>query len=402
MLLGLIGKANVGKSTFFNAATDLNVQCGNYPFTTISANVGVAYARVGCVCREFGVQDKPIHSLCIDGIRFIPVKLMDSAGLIPGASMGKGLGNKFLDDSRQADALIHVIDAAASTDHEGRPITPGTGDPMFDLRFVEEEFDQWLASVLGREWAKLVRESSNQGTKLEQVISARLSGLSITETQISSTIAELGLSAGKAVEWSERDLLKFCKILRSKSKPIVIAANKADLNSAKNGVSNIKKAVGHVIPCSSEMELMLRRAARLKLIDYLPGDSSFSINETASINSQQRQALRKASLFLSEYGSTGVQQAINTAIFDLLKLIVVYPVEDEIKLTDRKGNVLPDAHLLPASSTPIDLAEKIHADLRKGFMYAIDARSKMRLAANHHLKNNDVVKIVSASSSRRH
>jgi ribosome-binding ATPase len=402
MLLGLIGKANVGKSTFFNAATDLNAQCGNYPFTTISANVGVAYARVGCVCREFGVQDRPTHSLCIDGIRFIPVKLMDIAGLIPGASMGKGLGNKFLDDSRRADALIHVVDAAASTDQEGRPIAPGTGDPMFDLRFVEEELDQWLAAVLGREWAKLVRESSNQGTKLEQAISARLSGLSISETQISNTIAELGLSAGKAVEWSEQDFLMFCKSLRTKSKPIVIAANKADLNSAKHGVSEIRKGVGHVIPCSSEIELMLRRATRLKVIDYLPGDSSFSINEAASINSQQRQALRRANMFLSEYGSTGIQQVINTAIFDLLQLIVVYPVEDEIKLTDRKGNVLPDAHLVPASSTPIDLAEKIHADLRKGFMYAIDARSKMRLGADYRLRNNDVIKIVSATSSGRH
>jgi ribosome-binding ATPase YchF (GTP1/OBG family) len=130
MLLGLIGKANVGKSTFFNAATDLDVQRGNYPFTTIAPNVGVTYARVGCVCREFGIQDNPVHSFCINGTRFIPVKLMDIAGLIPGASKGKGLGNKFLDDARQADALIHVVDAAGSTDTVGRPIIPGTGDPL--------------------------------------------------------------------------------------------------------------------------------------------------------------------------------------------------------------------------------------------------------------------------------
>ena len=401
MLLGLIGKANVGKSTFFNSATDLNVQCGNYPFTTISANMGVTYARVECVCREFSVQDSPIHSLCIDGVRFIPIKLMDIAGLIPGASKGKGLGNKFLDDARQADALIHVVDAAASTDAEGKPVTPGTGDPAFDIQFVEEELDRWVASVLGREWGKLVRESSNQSIKLEHAISARLSGLSIKDTQIVSAIGELGLSAGNAAEWSEQDLLKFCERLRTKSKPIVIAANKADLPSAEVGLSNIRHTRENAIACSSELELLLRRATRLKMIEYLPGDSSFKINEAATISTQQRHALQKANTFLAEYGSTGVQKIINKAIFDLLKLIVVYPVEDEIKLTDRRGNVLPDAHLLPASSTPIDLAEKIHADLAKGFMYAIDARSKMRLGADYKLKNNDVVKIVSATGSRR-
>ena len=401
MLLGLMGKANVGKSTFFNAATDLDVQCGNYPFTTISPNVGIAYARVRCVCREFGIQDNPIHSLCIDGIRFIPVRLMDIAGLIPGASKGKGLGNKFLDDARQADALIHVVDAAGSTDAEGRPVSLGTGDPLYDVQFVEEELDQWLASILGRDWSKLVRESSNQSVKLEHTISARLSGLSINETQIVNAIGESGLSAGKAANWSDHDILSFCKKLRVRSKPIVVAANKADLQSAEPGIGKISDERENVIPCSSELELLLRRASRKKIIGYLPGDSSFNINVAATINEKQKQALQKAHTFLSKYGSTGVQEAINTAIFSSLKFIVVYPVEDELKLVDKKGNVLPDAHLLPVNSTPRDLAEKIHAEIGKGFLYAIDARSKMRLGADYKLKSNDVIKIVSAASSGR-
>ena len=401
MLLGLMGKANVGKSTFFNAATDLDVQCENYPFTTISPNVGIAYARVRCVCREFGIQDNPIHSLCIDGIRFIPVRLMDIAGLIPGASKGKGLGNKFLDDARQADALIHVVDAAGSTDAEGRPVSLGTGDPLYDVQFVEEELDQWLASILGRDWSKLVRESSNQNVKLEHTISARLSGLSINETQIVNAIGESGLSAGEAAKWSDHDIFSFCKILRVRSKPIVVAANKADLQSAEPGIGRISDARENVIPCSSELELLLRRASRRKIIEYLPGDSGFKINEAATINEKQKQALQKARTFLSKYGSTGIQEAINTAIFSSLKFIVVYPVEDELKLVDKKGNVLPDAHLLPLNSTPRDLAEKIHAEIGKGFLYAIDARSKMRLGADYRLKNNDVIKIVSATRSGR-
>jgi ribosome-binding ATPase len=401
MLLGLIGKTNVGKSTFFNAATDLDIQCGNYPFTTIAPNVGITYARIGCVCREFGIQDNPVHSLCIDGIRFIPVKLMDIAGLIPGASKGKGLGNKFLDDARQADALIHVVDAAGSTDPEGRPVTPGTGDALFDIQFVEEELDQWLGSILGRDWNKLVREADNQRLKIEHMIAARLSGLSIKEADIVHTIAELGLSRTRATEWSENDVLRFCKKLRGNSKPVMIAANKADLHTAQPNIHKIGNARENVFPCSSELELLLRRATKKKKIEYLPGDSHFRIKEAATINEQQKHALEKTSAFLSKYGSTGVQEIINLTIFKLLKLIVVYPVEDELKLTDRKGNALPDAHLLPVNSTPKDLAEKIHAELGKGLLYAIDARRKIRLGADYKLKNNDVIKIVSTTSSGR-
>jgi ribosome-binding ATPase len=401
MLLGLIGKANVGKSTFFNAATHLDVRSGNYPFTTLAPNVGITYARIGCVCREFGIQDNPKSSLCIDGTRYIPVKLLDIAGLIPGASKGKGLGNRFLDDARQADALIHVVDAAGSTDAEGRPIVPGTGDPIYDIQFVEEELDQWLASILQRDWTSLVREMSNQSTKLEHVIATRLSGLSIKESEIASTIAELGLSQTRATNWSDNDILRFCKKLRKKSKPIVIAANKADLHSAQHNIQKVKNVRENVVPCSSELELLLRHATKKKKIEYLPGDSHFRIKEAALLNEQQKKALDKTSIFLSKYGSTGIQEIINLTVFNLLKLIVVYPVEDELKLTDKRGNVLPDAHLLPAKSTPRDLAERIHTDLGKGFLYAIDVRSKMRLGADYKLQNNDVIKIVSAASSGR-
>src|ERR687889_1411931 len=180
MIIGLIGKANVGKSTFFNAATDLAVPVANYPFTTIEPNVGVAYARTKCVCREFGVQDNPVHSMCIDGNRFVPIKLIDIAGLVPGAHLGKGLGNKFLDDARQADALIHVVDASGSTDPEGKVVEKSQGDPLFDIKFVEEEFDQWVLSIVNRDWSKTSRDMSNQKLKIEQILKKRLSGLSVT------------------------------------------------------------------------------------------------------------------------------------------------------------------------------------------------------------------------------
>ena len=398
MIIGLIGKANVGKSTFFNAATDLAVPVANYPFTTIEPNVGVAYARTKCVCREFGVQDNPVHSVCIDGNRFIPVKLIDVAGLVPGAHAGKGLGNKFLDDARQADVLIHVIDASGSTDNNGRPLRAGTGDPTFDLRFVEEEFDLWMESIIGRDWSKIAREAESQGQKLEQLLAKRLSGLAISEQVITIAIQTSGLSLKKPVTWNHDDVLLFCKVLRTKAKPFVIAANKADLPSAEENIKKMKAGGLELVPCASEAEALLRKASKKGVLHYLPGDASFDVKPEVTLNAQQQKALDIVKMFMQKYGSTGVQEVINIACFKLLSMVEVYPVEDEFKLTDKKGNVLPDVWLLPKGSTAKDLAGAIHADLAKGFLYAIDARTKQRISANHQLKSGDVIKIASATS----
>src|ERR671930_556260 len=240
MLIGLIGKANAGKSTFFNAATELAVPAADYPFTTLTPNIGVAYTRVKCVCREFGIQDKPVNSICVDGNRFIPVKLVDVPGLVPGAHTGRGLGNKFLDDARQADALIHVIDASGSTDSEGKVVPVGSGDPLFDIKFVEEEFDLWLASIISKDWTKIVREAESQSQKLEQMLSKRLSGLAIRDVYIAKALDETELRGKKAILWTEGDIFNFCKKVRINAKPIVIAANKSDLPSADNIIIQIR------------------------------------------------------------------------------------------------------------------------------------------------------------------
>jgi ribosome-binding ATPase YchF (GTP1/OBG family) len=398
MIIGLIGKANVGKSTFFNAATELAVPAANYPFTTIDPNVGVAYARIKCVCRDFGVQDNPVHSMCIDGNRFIPVKLVDIAGLVPGAHAGKGLGNKFLDDARQADALIHVVDASGSTDSNGKTVPAGTGDPTGDIEFVGEEFDLWLASIVGRDWAKTARETESQGQKLEQMLAKRLSGLAIGEQSIAGALHASGLASKKPVAWAEQDILAFCKLLRSQSKPFMIAANKADLPSADANIEKMRANGLAIVPCASEAEVLLRKASRKGVLHYLPGDGSFEIRAGIELNALQQKALDIVKSLMAKYGSTGVQEAINMACFKLLKMVAVYPVEDEFKLTDKKGNVLPDVRLLPEGSTARDLAGTIHADLAKGFLHAVDARTKQRIGADHRLKNSDVIKIVSAAS----
>lgn len=399
MLIGLIGKANVGKSTFFSASTDNIVNIANYPFTTVKPNLGVCHVRIKCVCREFGVKDNPVHSICIDGTRFVPIQIIDVAGLVPGAHEGKGLGNKFLDDARQADALIHVIDISGSTDSEGRPLTPGTGDPLEDIRFVEEEFDLWLVSIIKREGDNM-KELDSSGLNTTQVLKKRLSGLGVTESAIDKVLNKLNLDNKKIKTWNEQEIFDFCQNIRRIVKPVVIAANKADVSASQNNLEKTIEKYSHVIPCTSEFEILLRKAVKNGFVHYLPGDNSFEIKENAQLSDKQRQALEIVSNFIKKHGSTGVQEIINMTCFDLLKKIVVYPVEDESKLSDKKGNILPEAYLLNEDSTAKDLAHAVHEELGKGFLFAIDVRSKRRLGADHKLKNNDVIKIVSATSRK--
>ncbi len=395
MQIGLLGKTNVGKSTFFSAATQTTAQIGNYPFTTIEPNVGIVYVRADCACKHFGITH--VHDLCVGGTRYIPVKLIDVAGLVPGAHEGKGLGNKFLDDARQAQVLIHVVDASGSTDIQGQPVPPSTHNPLEDVRFVEEEFDQWMKQILHREWQKLSRELESKSGKIIQAITQRFSGLGIVEYDVESVLQHLGLQTRKPTEWAEGDILAFVRELRKRTKPIIIAANKADLCHDLGVIDDLRK-VHDTVACSAETELLLRKAAKAGLIDYLPGDSTFKVRDGVSLNPQQQKALDLARKVSDKFGGTGVQAILDAACFSLLKLIVVYPVEDESKLSNKNGEVLPDARLLPQGSTAKDLAGTIHQDLAKGFLYAVDAKTKQRVGAEHQLKNGDVIKIMSTLS----
>lgn len=403
MITGIVGKPNVGKSTFFNAATLLNVPVANYPFTTIQPNIGNGYVRVKCVHEELGVKDNPVNSACVDGTRLIPVRLVDVAGLVPGAASGKGLGNKFLDDLRQADALIHVIDASGGTDEEGRLVKLGSHDPLSDIVFIKKEIVLWVKSLIDKDWPKITRtveSGAANAVKLPAALMEKLSGLSITETAVEVTIHKCGLKIDKPSVWTSDDIYLFCETLIDTSKPILVAANKCDEPFAKENISRMSSELGStvIIPCAAEAELLLRRASQANLIRYVPGDSTFKIYDESKINQAQKKALDfvQKTVFDSWHG-TGVQTAINDAYLRLLKGIVVYPVEDETKFTDKKGNVLPDARIMHVGDTARDLAFKVHTDLGDSFLYAIDARTGLRVGAEHPLKNNDVLKIVSAA-----
>ncbi len=394
--LGLVGKPNTGKSTFFNASTLADVPMANYPFTTIDANVGVTYVRSECPCKDLGVTCTPNNSRCVDGTRYVPVRMIDVAGLVEGAYEGRGLGNKFLDNLRMAAVLVHMVDAAGSTDAEGKPCKPGEHDPMDDVGFLENEIDRWLHGILTKGWPSFARQIKLTKDKLDKSIAERLSGLGITREQVSSAIRAVGLDRDKPDEWSSEDLLKFATELRKASKPIMIAANKVDLPGAKENLERLRGTGYPTVPTCSEVELALRKASEKGLVRYTPGEGDFEILKPDDMSKQQLDALESIKRVLKEWGSTGVQQVVDEAIYNLLNSIVVYPVDDENKFMDKKGNVLPDAFLVPKGMTAKEFAYHIHSDLGDSFIHAVNARTKLRIGEDYELKDRDVIRIVAA------
>lgn len=399
-IVGVVGKPNVGKSTFFSAATLAHVAIANYPFTTIKPNVGMGYVRTPCVCREFNVTDTPGNSTCVNGTRLVPVEIVDCAGLVPGAWQGKGLGNQFLDEIRQADALIHIVDASGGTDSEGKPCDPGTHDPKEDVRFLEHELDMWLLQIIKKDWDRAVRLVEGAKEELLPILEDKLTGLGIRRDHLVSAKARTKLNFEKPSAWSDQDLLSLVTELRKHSKPMLIAANKMDVPPAEKNLE-VLQPMGHmVVPCCAEAELALRRAAEKNVISYVPGDGNFEVSKESKLTPEQTNALtRIKEEVLIPFGSTGVQDALNLAFFKLLQMITVYPVEDAEKLTDHKGRVLPDAYLVPFGTTAKQFAGMIHSDLAAGFLYATEARAKMRVADDYVLKDRDVISIV---STKRH
>jgi ribosome-binding ATPase YchF (GTP1/OBG family) len=397
MEIGVVGKPNVGKSTFFNAATLSDAEIANYPFTTVEANKAVGYVRVPCPEVELGITCNPKNSKCVDGSRFVPVEMIDVAGLVPKACEGRGLGNKFLDDLRQASALIHVVDASGSTDIEGKPVACGSNDPLEDIRFLEDEIEQWFFNIFKRNWDKVSKKIQLVGKDFIKSFIEMFSGLGFDEKGVATALGVCGLGPKKVTEWSSDELFEFTKSLRQASKPIIIAANKTDIDIAQENIKRMKKEFPNsiIVPVSSMAEYVFKKMAESGAIKYLPGDSRYEILDESKISEKEKKGLEiiDKNVF-GRFSGTGVQDCINAAIFEVLEKIVVYPVEDDGKYTDKDGNVLPDAYIMEKGSTPLDLAFKIHTEIGEKFIGAVDAKTKRKIKSDKELSSGDIIKIL--------
>ncbi len=394
MLVGIVGKANVGKSTFFKASTLADVAIAPYPFTTIAKNEGVGFVSVDCVDKEFNIKCKPRFGYCIDGIRFVPVELLDVAGLVPGAHEGKGMGNQFLDDLNQADVLIHIIDVSGSTNEKGEPAPALSYDPSNDIKFLEHELDMWYLRLIEKGWDRFARTVNQEKPELNKAVAKQLSSLRVTEKLIENVIQKLKLDID-IMKWDKNAL---ATEFRKATKPMLIACNKIDVKGAYENFERLKSEFPHylLVPCSAEAELALREASKHGLIKYAPGDNNFEIIDEQKLNEKQKNALNFIRTeVLERFDSTGVQKVLDVAFFELLRHIAVYPVATN-KLTDKNGNVLPDCFLVPKDITALEFAFKVHTDIGNNFVKAVDQKTKLIVGKEHKLKHLDVIEIITS------
>ena len=397
--IGLIGKTNTGKTTFFNSSTLSSDEISTYPFTTKKSSTSVGYAITLCVHPEFNVTDNPNNSKCKDGWRYIPIELIDLPGLIKDAWKGKGLGNQFLSIASQSDALLHVVDASGGIDSSGRITETGTGDPVSDFADIEEELNMWYQKIFEGNRDKLQKMISNDNDQIG-ALTELYQGMGVKQSHVKDALKITNLEEKDIENYNINDSKKFATELRRTSKPTLIVANKIDIDGAAKNFQRLRERYNDIIvvPASADSELSLRRAEQKNLIKYSPGSEKFDILKENDLNQKQKNALNFIeSDIMGEYMRTGVQFAINVTVFKLLKMNSIYPVTTPENLSDKKGRVLPDLILLKDGSTVIDLAKEIHSDLTKGLLYAKDLRYNLRVPTNYQLRDRDVISLVSAS-----
>ena len=397
--IGLIGKTNTGKTTFFNSSTLSSDEISTYPFTTKKSSTSVGYAITLCVLPEFNVIDNPNNSKCKDGWRYIPIELIDLPGLIKDAWKGKGLGNQFLSIASQSDALLHVVDASGGIDSSGRITETGMGDPVSDFADIEEELNMWYQKIFEGNRDKLQKMISNDNDQIG-ALTELYQGMGVKQSHVKDALKITNLEEKDIENYDINDSKKFATELRRTSKPTLIVANKIDIDGAAKNFQRLRERYNDIIvvPASADSELSLRRAEQKNLIKYSPGSEKFDILKENDLNQKQKNALNFIeSDIMGEYMRTGVQFAINVTVFKLLKMNSIYPVTTPENLSDKKGRVLPDLILLKDGSTVIDLAKEIHSDLTKGLLYAKDLRYNLRVPTNYQLRDRDVISLVSAS-----
>lgn len=395
-LVGIIGKPSSGKTTFLNALCDTSAKTADYPFTTIQPNQGVGFVTTPCACQEFNVTCEPRNSECVNHIRKIPIKIIDVAGLVPGAYEGKGMGNQFLTDLAQADILIHVLDTSGSLNEEGEQVKAGSHDPNKDVIFLENEITQWMNGILKKDWIKAVRKAKTESKNIIDFITNKLTGLKINKTTIQKAISLLTLDTSKVDEWSDDQVFALCQEIRRLGKPIIIAANKIDRPTSEQYFTSLKEKYGNsIIPTSALTDIVLKKFADQGKIKYFSESGSLDI--VGELSTKEEEIINKIKKeILEKHGTTGIFQTLNQAVFHILELIPIFPVADASKLSDQDGRILPDTYLVAKGTSVKELAGIIHQDLYKNFIHGLDVRTNRKLSDKHELNSSDVIRIVAA------
>jgi len=389
MLIGIVGKPNCGKSTFFKAATLMDVLIANYPFATIKPNHGMGYVKLKDLAPEYGKVSNPREGYVKSEWRFVPFELMDVAGLVEGASMGKGLGSEFLNDLSAADAFIHIVDVSGETDGEGKPAT--NYYPGKDIEIIEKELDLWYLGILRKVWGVFSRTVEMQKPNFAEAVAKQFSGLKVSVDDVKRVVLRGKFNIEKPTSWTAEELARFSRDLRKQTKAMIIAANKIDRPNGPANFEKIKKEFDYpIVPCFADGELSLRQADKARLIEYIPGENSFGIKK--ELNEKQKFALEEIKKIIEEYGSTGIQEVLNKVVLDILQFIAVFPAGE--KMADSKGNILPDCYLMKKGSTALDFAFRLHTDIGKNFVKAISLKTKMAVGKDYVLKHRDGIEIV--------
>jgi ribosome-binding ATPase len=402
MIIGIVGKPSVGKSTFFKASTLSEVEIANYPFTTIKPNHAVGFVKIKDVAQEpqFNKIANPRAGYVLGPWRFTPIDLVDVAGLVPGAHKGEGMGGSFLNDLNQANALVHVIDVSGSVNEKGESVEAGSYDPTKDITFLELELTHWYEKILKNGWDKFVRVMLQEKADVAKAIAKQMSGVGVTETIAINALKTTKLLDKHTKDWDEQEAFKLAGELRKRTKPMIIAANKADHPLGQKNLKRLQEEFKEyiIIPTSAEAELALREAQKKELINYIPGDNDFSITPKGNelLSEQQKKGLEfiKEQVLKTYPQGTGIQAVLNAIVFDILKMKAIHP-GGVSKLEDKNGNVLPDCFLMKQNATAIDFAYALHTDFGKNFVKAINVKTKLPIGRDHILEHLDIVEIMS-------